>query len=30
MSNLNIWAKYEKIEKIDSNGNVFKAKNKEN
>jgi hypothetical protein len=30
MNKLNIWDKYEKIGIIDLNGNVFKAKNKEN
>ena len=30
MNNLNIWDKYEKIGIIDLNGDVFKAKNKEN
>ena len=30
MNNLNIWDKYQIIEKIDLNGDVFKAKNKEN
>ena len=30
MNNLNIWNKYQKIGIIDSYGDVFKAKNKEN
>ena len=30
MSNLNIWDKYQIIEKININGDIFKAKNKEN